>query len=192
MKLKTLAGALSLVIIFLCGAMPASTAIPLDTHVTGTAGSQGGNFLNFNFFVNNVPDQNGNYDIQNGGKAVYNGTKLRLADTYIAGQIGFTSDGSFLNAVNMPGYTPTIYAPIAFQNLTKTITVFLGNCGTRGYCMGEVVNGAPSPADYNVNYKAEPVSSVPEPSAWAVMLVGLGGLGALIRQRRRSSVQVVA
>jgi hypothetical protein len=184
-----IAGAAALV--FAIASSGTASATPVDTHITGTATSQDGkDVLTFNFFVNNVPDQNGNYDIQNSGKAVYNGIKLRLVDTYISGQIGFTSDGSFLNAVNMPGYTPTIYAPIAFQNPTKIITVFLGNCGTRGYCMGEVVNGAPSTPDYNVPYKAGP--AVPEPATWATVLLGFGLVGSQLRRSSRKLIPAAA
>ncbi len=36
------------------------------------------------------------------------------------------------------------------------------------------------------------VSSVPEPAAWALMLVGFGGLGATLRSNRRKTVAVAA
>jgi hypothetical protein len=35
------------------------------------------------------------------------------------------------------------------------------------------------------------ISAVPEPASWAMMLVGLGGLGGMIRSRRRLGVIAV-
>jgi hypothetical protein len=40
-------------------------------------------------------------------------------------------------------------------------------------------------ATFNLGYEAVPVSSIPEPAAWALMLVGAGLSGAAMRGRRR-------
>ena len=42
------------------------------------------------------------------------------------------------------------------------------------------------------NVSIAAISSVPEPSTWAVMLVGLGGLGAAMRARRRADRNLAA
>lgn len=49
--------------------------------------------------------------------------------------------------------------------------------------------GSGLPSDVVV---APPVGGVPEPSAWALMLVGFGGLGAALRRRRTSSALAAA
>jgi hypothetical protein len=42
------------------------------------------------------------------------------------------------------------------------------------------------------NYLALGISGAPEPSAWAMMLLGSGGLGAALRRRRHKAVAAVA
>lgn len=41
---------------------------------------------------------------------------------------------------------------------------------------------------YSLVFSPNLLSSVPEPSAWALMLVGFGGLGAAMRSSRRRRV----
>ena len=39
-------------------------------------------------------------------------------------------------------------------------------------------------------YNFEVAAGVPEPATWAMMLVGFGGLGGLLRRRRTASLAV--
>lgn len=38
---------------------------------------------------------------------------------------------------------------------------------------------------YTFQFRSDPGSAVPEPAAWALMIVGFGGLGAVLRSKRR-------
>jgi hypothetical protein len=59
-----------------------------------------------------------------------------------------------------------------------------------GYSFNPNINGDPSSRDGLINEGDGPtvVSIVPEPAAWAMMLVGLGFTGAAIRAKRRDTV----
>jgi hypothetical protein len=77
---------------------------------------------------------------------------------------------------------------------SATATSFLGFISTTGITELQVEEHsyASDPKGYpTVNNlylgTAKIVSSAPEPTAWALMLVGFGGAGALLRQRRRAA-----
>jgi PEP-CTERM motif len=82
-----------------------------------------------------------------------------------------------LTVINVPG-------PTAFVNTTVTYTGPTGNLPFQlvyGECCG-------SPADLQISL---PLSSVPEPSTWAMMVVGFGGLGfAAFRRSRKANVAI--
>ncbi|MDB5434377.1 MAG: hypothetical protein JWR47_634 [Phenylobacterium sp.] len=52
------------------------------------------------------------------------------------------------------------------------------------------------PGTYSLGYRifgeVDPASAVPEPATWALMLVGLGGLGAVMRRRRSPAALAAA
>ena len=66
------------------------------------------------------------------------------------------------------------------------------SCGAVGYCeIGPGVAGTsgldgPDP----IHQIAFTLSAVPEPSAWAMMLVGFGGLGMALRGARRRATAI--
>ncbi len=64
-----------------------------------------------------------------------------------------------------------------------------GKLKNGGYSFNPNINGDPSPKDGLINEGDGPtlVSIVPEPAAWAVMFVGFGLTGAVIRSKRRGT-----
>lgn len=68
------------------------------------------------------------------------------------------------------------------------------NMGEGGAPQGEYVSvgggaaKAVGPGTYSLGYRIfgdlDPASAVPEPSTWAMMIVGFGGVGAVLRRRR--------
>ncbi len=55
------------------------------------------------------------------------------------------------------------------------------------------VNGDPSPKNHQINEGNGPttISVVPEPAAWAMMMIGLGFTGAALRSKRRGANAVI-
>jgi hypothetical protein len=84
-----------------------------------------------------------------------------------AGSGGTTTLDGLTNAV---AFMPPDNTAIAFDSLTSNFTITaLGAPGT----LEEAV----------ISYQLFS-AAVPEPAAWALMVVGLGGLGAALRRRR--------
>jgi len=79
--------------------------------------------------------------------------------------------------VNRPG-------GYSYQTVTDTFTL----------ASGGIIDFSISP-NQNYNYDSTrviaSVSLVPEPAAWALMLAGFGGLGAVLRARRRATLATV-
>ena len=82
---------------------------------------------------------------------------------------GFTDLTSVTITDPMDGGTPDI-GWLAFDNIVYTPFVATGD------------NPAPPPLP------PIPTGGVPEPSAWALMIVGFGGVGALLRRRRHAGL----
>jgi hypothetical protein len=91
-------------------------------------------------------------------------------------QMAFTGIPGF--AVNQPGPT----APV-----TTNFTVNAPVAGTYNFQLayGEVQGG---PAVLHLDLNNAPFSGAPEPATWGLMLVGFGGLGAMMRRRRSAAL----
>lgn len=112
---------------------------------------------------------------------------LGYLDTYGLGSASFDIDTSLVQFDPVSGYSPLTWRPYAYglgdPSLDTTFTmvhpvnlVSADNCeggGTRG-------NEACTQARMTLTYSYTPV---PEPSAWAMMLVGFGLAGAALRSR---------
>ncbi|HSZ53389.1 MAG TPA: PEPxxWA-CTERM sorting domain-containing protein [Caulobacteraceae bacterium] len=83
-----------------------------------------------------------------------------------------SSLGTFFN-----GKTELNIYDVSFPGLSGTTTVTWTNPATGGTQVGSVT--------------VLPNPSVPEPASWALMLVGVGALGAVLRGRRRQSFAAV-
>lgn len=117
----------------------------------------------------------------------------QLQSVYIAGNGGETADGSAFDysfATNFSAQAGTTYWLSVVPDMVfppqwgwSTATsgpgdgyqAFFGNGGTTGN-------------NYAFTLTGNAVTSVPEPAAWALMLVGFGGLGVGLRARRRAAV----
>jgi len=111
---------------------------------------------------------------------------------------GATHGFSALNAVNMPLNNVGINASISPQLTNSMTTPYSGNpcvgaanCGGAfifGPAYGQVIFGSLVPTNYTLSFSGEftdPLpGAVPEPAAWALMLIGFGALGGIMRRRR--------
>jgi hypothetical protein len=91
-------------------------------------------------------------------------------------------------------FTFTIVAPLNYL-FTDTITVLIGESeipftsSSTGEAGVYSETSGPIPFSGTYTYSLT-TTDVPEPAAWALMLVGFGGLGAALRTRRRAIAAV--
>jgi hypothetical protein len=108
-----------------------------------------------------------------GDLSVFNGATMVLQElgggTTTSG--GVASNGAFFGPLG----------PTTFDSVTTDFFIDQINGSTAHGTFGTIDRGFFS-AD------ARNPSAVPEPAAWALMLVGFGGLGALLRRRRAAAV----
>lgn len=94
---------------------------------------------------------------------------------YDANNMDFSGNGSFASArtASFDAELPRIYGmQTSFWWVKMQPTVYLG------------LTGMTKPLDYTLTVKS---FGVPEPSTWALMIVGFGAVGAALRQRRKNS-----
>jgi hypothetical protein len=112
-------------------------------------------------------------------------------------------DGGFWVGLSQTGITASQFTVLDASNFatggTATGLNFDGDAITFGFAMrasGAVLSGsgAPSPDDqttdmradnFGVSVNSSPLSPTPEPASWALMIVGFGAAGAMLRSRRR-------
>jgi hypothetical protein len=134
------------------------------------------------------------------GSELFSTTALFKDDTYYQGNQGFlwpVTPGYYWIAFEV-GPTDNLAGGFMTTNSPKKLVTELGN-GTSWTPDGKVALGVRifRPPDAHPKVVADVSdfrssgalpSAVPEPAAWSLMLVGLGGLGAALRSRRHKAV----
>ncbi len=132
------------------------------------------------------PNASTSYDITANHTYVYT-TTFNLTDTTGASFTGqFAADNSAvikLNGVSLAsevGYNTftNFSATSGFKTGTNIIEVDVTNVKQNGY----------NPTGLNVQFLSSNVGAAPEPSAWSLMILGVGGMGAALRTRRRKAI----
>lgn len=101
----------------------------------------------------------------------------------------FLPDGSFSGtqsgaATPVPPFPPTLFNLLINYTITSGTGAYAGATG-RFTGTGTANNGV-SPTQITLSF-----NPVPEPATWAMMLLGLGGIGFAIRRQRRSSLTLI-
>jgi hypothetical protein len=98
----------------------------------------------------------------------------------------FTSTGAFAFQADVPGAFSGFHYWCLSQNVGACLN---GNSIAPGNVFGPgddlVVAPTGTQGQMGNSPLDQPPTGVPEPAAWAMMLVGFGGLGAILRRRRR-------
>ncbi len=87
------------------------------------------------------------------------------------------------------GGGPGVFPDIQITGLTALST--FNNQATGGFTSRAIKNdGPPSGQDtvaFNNGQVTVPIAAVPEPASWALLIIGFGGVGGLVRARRKTS-----
>ena len=83
--------------------------------------------------------------------------------------------------------------PYALVGAPVTFNAYSANNGAVANFNGGTVSGAPASFDTTIQSafvwaRFTPVTAVPEPSSWALMLLGFGGMGLAVRRRKAAAV----
>jgi hypothetical protein len=140
----------------------------------------------------------------------------QLAETFLIDQSPAMDPYSTASTANSPQVNVTVYAPVGggkyqTQMTSESFAMFANGVFADGYFddlqfrqwfTGAVDAPTFIPGTYksNVNFGGNPsqgivtmtITAVPEPATWLMMMVGLGGLGATLRQRRRTAASAWA
>jgi len=130
---------------------------------TGTTGIDCTGTVIFNF---TTPVRNLTFDAVGNQNAI--GTPFALADIYQNGILSVSNLSLFVSQGNL---LPDHQDLSAYANIT-----------------GVVIHNNTDPAGTGydtISFTPSVTNSVPEPATWAMMLTGFGGLGAMLRSRRR-------
>ena len=177
------------------GASPAGGFTVVDTFDTA-AGLTGSNFQikvppadgNGAPPANSIPAGTAYLSVLGGGSATYTFAMAVSAFEFDWGSV----DSYNTLTINTTGADPVIVPGLSFPNAANGNQV---NAGTNGLfrvtaTAGEHINSvtfASSGNSFEVDNLAV-AGGVPEPASWALMIVGFGGAGAVLRGQRRRQV----
>jgi hypothetical protein len=108
------------------------------------------------------------------------------------GSVSAAGFGTFEYVIDFPKQKKSVPKETSFNfdisgvGVTLALSSFVSNA--QAYFTSDIWTGNQTGNTGNVAALAGD-ASVPEPAAWALMLVGLGGLGALMRSQRRAAAQ---
>ncbi len=126
-----------------------------------------------------------------GSRLFFNITQVSNNTTYIWVRLGNWNGATFTNAFaagqTAPGggATVNVYAQVTATGLvTVFLDPFLGSCQAIGGC-NALVFGNSTFSAFGSSYRLSSlVSATPEPSAWALMLIGFAGIAARMKAVR--------
>jgi hypothetical protein len=123
-----------------------------------------------------------NFDITTGGVQI----NPMFTDDATIPDLIFTYTGPDFDTTGGP-FTP--------MTVTFTVLSTLGGMTTDGFSSRAISNsgmGTTGTASFNNGAVGVAAALVPEPTSWALIIMGFGGVGALLRGRRRRMVQSFA
>lgn len=123
----------------------------------------------------------------------FTGGVYGLGGNFFGSDLGgaFASGGVILTATDADG-------SISQSILNATTSSFLGfvsTSGLTGVTLAAVQPGGNSvlwPTADNLTLGGQAVSAVPEPATWAMMIIGFGAVGSMVRTSRRRSAALAA
>lgn len=127
-----------------------------------------------------------------GSRLFFNLTQVSNNTTYIWVRLGNWNGATFTNAFAAgqlaPNGTPTsnVYAQVSAAGLVTIFTdPFLASCQAIGGCNALVFGNSTFSANGSFYRLSTLVAATPEPSAWAMMMLGFAGVAMRIKSLRR-------
>lgn len=151
--------------------------------LAATTGAHADTILNYVFDAGTTFDFGGGNTYTASGTFNYNATtQLVTAVNYTATQTGSGPTGPFVfNAATTVSPTDVIFTGDAFGDEDEFFFAHSLALGGTNPIIGFSYFGTP----YSVTGSVSAPGSVPEPAAWAMLLVGFGGIGTAMRARRK-------
>jgi hypothetical protein len=175
----------------LAGAVFGAGAASATSVIDGSCASINTGCL-FETNINSSNSGNGSYLLAQGAFNTYNdthpsaGADITLNVIASSLDLGFpgsiTGGGSWTGTWSLPGFLVDFVAVKSAQNfvLYKITPASSGNWDT----LLIPHNGDPHNLSHLVFFGTRSTTDVPEPASWALMILGFGGIGASLRQRR--------
>ena len=127
------------------------------------------------------------------GTAVLNGSAAAPSQVYLGQQFGLSIVRSSFDLAGSPLASGTYY--FALQAVTTASNVYLANADGTGAAYS--ANGSSWAPGYGtasavaVSLSGDTVAAVPEPTTWAMMIIGFGFVGLSLRRRRTATTMRV-